>query len=68
MKRLIIKLLKKSIIEWVMKEIKSGEFKYKLIRRVNATINVPGLNEQEEAALLDRFYNACVDAIDEHIS
>lgn len=61
--KFLFKLVKPLLKRIVKKKLKSEAYKSAIVEDVNDLIDLPNLNEQEEAELLDSIYNSLAKAL-----
>jgi len=60
--KFILKLFKGPIKRYVVAQLNDDELKKELVQKVNEKLDIPKLNEVDEAKLLDAIYEASVEA------
>jgi hypothetical protein len=68
MKNIIFRLIKKQILNFIGKEVISDEFKKRLIDRINNLVNIPGLDEKQEAEIIAKIIEGATGALTDHFS
>lgn len=68
MARMMMRFMKKNILNFILSEVVSDNFRRSLVNKINKAVNIPGLNEQEERAIIARIIDGTTDTLTDHFS
>jgi hypothetical protein len=67
MKKFLIRLLKRSIKDMILAELRSKDTLNYIITSINTKIDIPGLNEEQESELIAKIYDAGIAAAEHSV-
>jgi len=68
MSSFMLRIMRKSIVKWVLSALATKAFKKEFATRLNKIVNIPGLNEEEEEVIFLRTYDALMDLVENFLS
>lgn len=66
-KKLVLKIAWPRIQEFLISYVKNDEYQKKLVDKINAKVDIPGIPEESEAKLMNQIYDAGQEATAEFI-